>query len=217
MKTRIKSFFRDWSNIWFIVLLTVQFCVGLVYALDAERIHDSGDEIKLKVDRFSCAYGNEGISSDIDPLSLPYEAGANAEIDKLFAEKKSYPRNWRSRKIDVEFREGDDGYWVPAAYGKKADSSTGKVFGLYFGSLRFSEYNNETKDYEKIDPPQAKFSFRLSSYSTGKFDNEKVSAILKDAKSSGKPMYVILRQKHGLTAIGGLFIDGEPVEKVIAK
>ena len=51
MKTRIKSFFRDWSNIWFIVLLTVQFCAGLVYALDAERIHDSGDEIKLKIGR----------------------------------------------------------------------------------------------------------------------------------------------------------------------
>lgn len=47
---RAKKIFRDSANLWFVGLLTVQFCAGLVYALDAERVRNSGEEIKVKAD-----------------------------------------------------------------------------------------------------------------------------------------------------------------------
>ena len=51
---KIKSFFKESATLWYVGLLTVQFCAGLVFALDAERIHDTGKEIKI-ADRVNVA------------------------------------------------------------------------------------------------------------------------------------------------------------------
>lgn len=126
---KIKSFFKESATLWYVGLLTVQFCAGLVFALDAERIHDTGKEIKLPIESMWPNSSNDSVISIIcAPIKIPYSQGANPQID-AFVKNKDMPY-WKKTIVDVEFRKGADGLWAPAAYGKNADEKKGRYLSL---------------------------------------------------------------------------------------
>lgn len=85
---KIKSFFKESATLWYVGLLTVQFCAGLVFALDAERIHDTGKEIKLPIESMWPNSSNDSvISITCAPIKIPYSQGANPQIDAFVKTK----------------------------------------------------------------------------------------------------------------------------------
>ena len=85
---RAKKIFRDSANLWFVGLLTVQFCAGLVYALDAERVHDSGEEIRVKADSIWAFHRDDSaVQINMPAANSPYSEGACPGADAVFKSK----------------------------------------------------------------------------------------------------------------------------------
>ena len=120
---RAKKIFRDSANLWFVGLLTVQFCAGLVYALDAERVRNSGEEIKVKADSLWAFYhDNSAVQINMPAANSPYSEGACPEADAVFKSQSEYVPYWKRAECPVELRKCGDGFWRAAAYGKNANA-----------------------------------------------------------------------------------------------
>lgn len=211
---KIKSFFKESATLWYVGLLTVQFCAGLVFALDAERIHDTGKEIKLPVESMWPNSSNDSvISITCAPIKIPYTQGANPQID-AFVKNKDMPY-WKKTIVDVEFRKGADGLWAPAAYGKNADEKKGTVFELKLSDILFQKY--EGGKTVEINPPIALFNLRRINYHTAVFDQTKLQKYISDARKKNVPMSLSLRQDHGMLAVSEVYIGETPVEEIIER
>ena len=104
---RAKKIFRDSANLWFVGLLTVQFCAGLVYALDAERVRNSGEEIKVKADSLWAFYhDNSAVQINMPAANSPYSEGACPEADAVFKSQSEYVPYWKRAECPVEFHKG---------------------------------------------------------------------------------------------------------------
>lgn len=211
---KIRNFFREGAALWFVGLLTVQFCAGLVFALDAERVRGGGREIKILADSIHAGYSDDSaISVSYGPIELPHSPGASAKID-AFARDKNIPYRERPA-IDVEFRRGGDGLWRAAAYGKNADPSKGEVFELSASGIVSEKYDKKLKKMAKQNPVLVSFTFGRFNYRTLTFDSSKFRKYIAEARKKNASISLSLRQGGGLLAISGLYIGGRPVEEII--
>ncbi len=215
---RAKKIFRDSANLWFVGLLTVQFCAGLVYALDAERVHDSGEEIRVKADSIRAFYRDDSaVQINMPTANSPYSVGANSEADAVFKSRRERAPYWKRVECPVEFRKGGDGFWRAAAYGKNANPETGFVLDLKLLGVDKTRYDETLKKRVPLQTPQAAFKFEIRKYYTRRHDGKKLSEFIERAQKEKLPATVVLRRAHGVLAIGGLHIGESPIEEIIEK
>lgn len=215
---RAKKIFRDSANLWFVGLLTVQFCAGLVYALDAERVHDSGEEIRVKADSIWAFHRDDSaVQINMPAVNSPHSEGACPEADAVFKSKSEYVPYWKKAECPVEFRKGGDGFWRAAAYGKNANPETGFVLDLKLLGVNKTRYDETLKKRVPLQPPQAAFKFEIRKYYTSRHDGKKLSEFIEKAQKEKLPVTVVLRRAHGVLAIGGLYIGESPIEEIIEK
>ena len=215
---RAKKIFRDSANLWFVGLLTVQFCAGLVYALDAERVRNSGEEIKVKADSLWAFYhDNSAVQINMPAANSPYSEGACPEADAVFKSQSEYVPYWKRAECPVELRKCGDGFWRAAAYGKNANPETGFVLDLKLLGVNKTRYDETLKKRVPLLSPQAAFKFEIRKYYTRRHDGKKLSEFIKKAQKEKVPITVVLRRAHGMLAIGGLYIGESPIGEIIEK
>lgn len=211
---RVKNLFKQSVNLWFVGLLTIQFCVGLVYALDAERVHDSGQEMRLEAYSIGVPYSSDSKVSVNIRIQLPYEKGANSFLDEYRNLNRNIPYRMEE-KIDVEFRKGDDGIWTPVAYGLKANPQTGVVLELKPNSIIYEKFDGKTRKQVKLENPLISFNSGINFYYTREFYHSKLTKIVD--KNRKTPKFVNLRYMHGMLAINSIDIGDESLDAIIAE
>ncbi len=205
-RMKLKRFLKIGGTLCFITLLTIQICVGFLYALKLERGQIENEKIVIPI-RTPRIVNSSTLYFSLLNIEAPYKVGKSKSLDKNIYGK--------SIKVLFEpYKEGNKTSKI-ADYGDSIDLSNPLAFNVHSYYIQKTKWKNTTHKEEPLETPLVSFYLpnaqKLHFY-TDNFDSKKLKNFLETATGD---FTAELRIHKGLLQISNVFYNGKPINDII--